>query len=487
MTAEQRSNRQLVNLGGLPQRSQSAGPLAAEDAGQPEEVIYEFLLAVVKAWEPRRVLDQFEQLFVYQVEVADPAVLKAVQGLVKMGDRQKFFYCLKRSCFILINNWGSARIYEPIHTLIELLNSPGIRTFTHSQVLKRLRTWLVDFTTGQEYRDLKVFAERYSDGHGRWSQRYMSYLLVPQYSDSSNPAEQRRAARLLSNQLRDRFRLDLAMYVAHSQVRTGSTTLSALQEREKTKNPTKLGDNVLLLIKTIVLRRGQYSYDSLARHFLQQTAGARFGDYKMALLKYLLFSMENDGFVNLLLQRLSKRLAELMPERNHDPIDEELIFLTNNRIIEFLTTEDGETPAPLFNLLISQGGPLTLVIVMLKLVLVAPKTRNRLEYCVAKLILHYEEYSKQDCNWFIGFLEVFSVTFAIYVEDVQYNLVHIPPVLTPAEAAKEKATQSRQRNLEDYRIFSQLKAGKAVADKATQVEKRLRRMARDADSNQTAG
>lgn len=214
MTAEQRSNRQLVNPGGSPQRSQSAGRLADSNSGRPEEIIYSFLLAIVKAWEPELVLDQFEQIFVYQTDVADPAVLRAVQELVRMGDRQKFFYCLKRSCFILINNWGSARLYEPIHALIELLNSSGIRTFTQSQVLKRLRTWLVDFTTGQEYRDLKVFAERYSDGHDRWSQRYMSYLLVPQYSDSSNPAEQRRAARQLSKQLRDRFRLDLAMYVA---------------------------------------------------------------------------------------------------------------------------------------------------------------------------------------------------------------------------------------------------------------------------------
>ncbi len=486
MTAEQQSNRQFFASGEVSQRLQAVGRLATPRLGRPEETIYSYLLAIVKAWEPGQVLDQFQQLFIYQAEVAEPAVLNAIHELVKAGDRQRFFYCLKRCCFILINNWGSTRLYDPIHELIELLNNPGIRTFTHSQNLKRLRKWLVAFTDGAEYRDLKAFAERYGDGQDRWSQRYMSYLLVPQYFDSSNPAEQRRAARQLSKQLRDRFRLELAMYVAHSQVRTGSTTLAAAHARKKTKNPTSLGDNVLQLIKTIVLRRGQYSYENLARLFHHQIVGSTYGDYKIALLKYVLFSVENKAFVKLLLQRLSKRLEELMPERDDEPVSEELIFLTNNRVIEFLTTEDGETPAPLFNLLISQGGPLTLVIVLLKLVMVAPKTRNRLEYCIAKLILHYEEYSTDDCEWFINFLEIFSVTFAIYVEDVQYNLVHIPPALSPAEMAKEKITQSRQRHLDDYRIFSQLKAGRAVVDKATQVEGRLRQMARDAEANKNA-
>ncbi len=484
MTAEQQSNRQFLQQGRLPQGLRSAGHLVTPDFGRPEEAIYIYLLKVVKAWEPARVISQFQQVFIYQSDVDEPGVLKAVHGLVKTGDRQRFFYCLKRCCFILINNWGSQRLYDPIHELIDTLNSPGIRTFTRSQSLKRLRGWLVSFIEGPEYRDLKAFAERYSDGQDRWSQRYMSYLLVPQYCDAKNPAEQRRAARQLSKQLRDRFRLDLAMYVAHSQVRTGSTTLAVAKDREKMKNPTSLGDNVLRLIKTIVLRRGQYSYENLARLFQQQVAGSSYGDYKIALLKYVLFSMENKGFVKLLLQRLSKRLEELMPERDGETVTEELIFLTNNRVIEFLTTEDGESPAPLFNLLISQGGPLTLVIVLLKLVLVAPKTRNRLEFCIAKLILHYEEFSTEDCNWFINFLEIFTVTFAIYVEDVQYNLVHVPQQLSPAEAAKENVTQSRKRHLDDYRIFSQLKVGRAVVDKANQVEERLRRMARDAEAKQ---
>ena len=79
------------------------------------------------------------------------------------------------------------------------------------------------------------------------------------------------------------------------------------------------------------------------------------------------------------------------------------------------------------------------------------------------------------------------MTFAIYVEDVQYNLVHVPKILSPAEAAKAKALNSPQRRLDDYRIFSQLKTGRAVVDKANRLEERLRRMARNAEAQPSDG
>lgn len=445
----------------------SSHKISSNKVFKAQEILYKSLLSHVKRLESDEVLEEFKQLFIYQNEVRDPLALRAVAVIIQANDRQAFFYTLKRCCFILINNWGSARLYEPIHALISTINDAAIYHFTYSRSLKRLRRWLVDFVKSKEYESLQLFAERYNDGRGRWSQRYASYLLAAQYGDTNNPAEQREAARELSKQLRDRFRLDLAMYVAHSQVnpRTSSSTSEELAQREAAKNPTNLGDNVLRLIKMIVLRRGKYSYENLAQFFLRQTEFVSYGEYKNALLQYLVFSVDNQGFVQMFLKRLSEKLEGLYPERDGDRIDEELVFRTCNRVIEFLTTEDDENPAPLFNLLLSQGGPLTLVVVLLKLILVAPNTRNRLEYCIAKLIQYYEEYTSDDCHWFINFLEVFTVTFAIYVEDVQYNLVRIST--EDGELADEKngidnSIKGKRRRalalthlLDDYRIFSQ--------------------------------
>jgi hypothetical protein len=82
-------------------------------------------------------------------------------------------------------------------------------------------------------------------------------------------------------------------------------------------------------------------------------------------------------------------------------------------------------PSPLFSMLISQGGPLTVAIVLLKIVLICPMTRNRLDLCIANLIRYYEAIPQQDCEWFINFIEVFSVTFAIHVDGVRYDLVRV--------------------------------------------------------------
>ncbi len=466
----------------------------SQELSMAQDVLYGFLLDFVKTASPDEVLDQFRQIFIHQVEVRNQQVLQAIYEIVLTNDRQSFFYTLKRCCFILINNWGSRRVYEPIQQLIENINDSAIYQFTYSRNLKKLRSWLVAFVKSKDYEELKVFAERYGDAKGRWSHRYTSYLLVPQYSDQRNPIEQRRAAQELAKQLRDRFRFDLAMYVAHSQVNPRTASVGSQEaQRSPAKNPTHLGDNVLRLIKMIVLRRGKYSYENLARLFVAQTSEVSYKKYKNALLKYLVFSVDNQGFVQIFMQRLSEKLEALYDDRDRQRADEELTFYTCNRVIEFLTTEDEETPTPLFNLLISQGGPLTLVVVLLKLVLIAPKTRNRLEYCIAKLIHHYEGFSSEECHWFINFLEVFSVTFAIYVEDVQYDLVRISSDgQTVSRKQPRTKSQDLEKILDDYRIFSQHRsplrptALEQTAEKAQEIQSNLNRLAQKSGSNAAA-
>ena len=50
--------------------------------------------------------------------------------------------------------------------------------------------------------------------------------------------------------------------------------------------------------------------------------------------------------------------------------------------------------------------------------------------------------------WIINFIEVFNITFAIYAENVEYNLIQMKGTSPQAES---------QANLDTYRIFSQLK------------------------------
>lgn len=410
------------------------------EISQAQETLYRFLLEVVKQWPPEEVLLEFKRLFFCPTDLASSGVGQAVHQLVLQNDEVEFSNTLKRCCYILVNNWDAARQYQAIQDLIQAFQDFEIETQTISPTIKRLNVWIENFRSSKSYEELKLFITRYEEPQKeKWISRYTSYLLVPQYIDFKNPIEQREAARALSRQLRDRFKFDLAMYIAKSQ--------SGASPEKLPKNPTVLGDNVLMLIKAIVAKRGQFSYANLANIFINQIQTLDYREFKQSLQKYLIFSVEqHSNFAIALQSKLAERLELLYLDYDFVPLNDALILRTCNRLIETLTTENRKDPSSLFVTLLSQGNPMTLVIVLLKLVLICNASRSHLEAQIAALIRYYEQFPEQECDWVVNFLEIFNVTFAIHAENVQYNLVEM-----------QEATLQAKPNLDRYRIFSQMK------------------------------
>lgn len=407
---------------------------------QAQEMIYQFLLEIVRKQPPTKVLQEFKQLFIdYSALEGNREVLRAVSELIFANNEKEFNHTLKRSCYILINNWDTSRNYRYIKKLVELFADIKINKKTLSPALGRLRNWLVNFVNSQDYYELKLFIAKYGYSEKEhWSSRYTSYLLVPQYTNLNNPVEQREAARTLSKKLKDQFKFDLAMYTARSQ---------ALPKEKSPQNPTGLGDEVLRFIKMIVVKRGAFSYENLANIFLEQTRNINYKHFKACLQKYLIFSVANKDFAEILNKKLSEKLELLYESHHEDLIEEALLLRTCNKVINYLTTEDQKEPSGLFVLLLSQGNPLTLVIVLLKLILICPNTRVHLETCIAKLIQYYMSYPQEECQWVVNFFEVFNITFAIHADNVHYNLIRMDT---------NKIGES-EGNLETYRVFSQLR------------------------------
>lgn len=409
---------------------------------QYQSIIYRFLLAIVKEWPPEAVLREFKNLFIYQVNSANPDALNALYKIVIEKNEAEFRNTLKRCCYILINNWDANRQHKPIQELIQIFTNTNLNDYTISPTVDCVRTWLVNFVKSKDYEDLKLFAARY-DAKGEWVHRYACYLLVPQFIDLNNPVEQREAARTLAKRLKDKFKFDLAMYTAHSQSPVAKDT------KRTHPNPTGLGDEVLRLIKAIVAKRGPFSYANLANIFIKQTENVPYKFFKDSLEKYLIFSVANKSFVTLFHKNLSEKLYSLYETYEEEIVNDSLILRTCNRVIEYLTTEDNKYPSGLFALLLSQGNPLTLVVILLKIILISPNSRTHLELCIAALIQYYQQYPETECLWIITFLELFNITFAIYAENVEYNLIQIPQNNGSGEQSKW--------TLDDYRIFSQLK------------------------------
>jgi hypothetical protein len=251
----------------------------------------------------------------------------------------------------------------------------------------------------------------------RWSDRYLAYRLVSRYTNLNYSAEQREIARLKSQQIQDRFKFDLAMYAAHAQL--------SPKDRQSYVNPTLFGDDVLRLIKLVVVGRGRLNYRRLTQVFMDSIEAIQYRKFKENLLTYLGFNDRLGDWTDLLRQEFSKQLNSLYSAKNEATLDDALIFRTCNRVIELLTTEDGEKPSAIFTAKIACGMPLFLTIALLKLTLISAKSRLHLELRIAKLIHYYEKFPVSECQSVIQFFEMFQIVFAIYADDVEYSLVKI--------------------------------------------------------------
>ncbi|BAZ53996.1 hypothetical protein NIES4103_66800 [Nostoc sp. NIES-4103] len=407
-----------------------------------QEKIYKLLGEIASQCPPEDALQEFKRLFIDYFDSVNLNIRPVFSEIYFINNEQEFRDTLKRCCYILINYWISQRKIRYIQEIINIFeNYHSHQNLTQSTPLNIYKKWLENFINSKDYEELKLFAYRHNKKEKtNWANRYIAYLLVPQYCDKNNPKEQQEAAAKLSKQIKNRFKFELAMYIARSQ--------SAASSETRYKNPSALGDNVLRIIKLIVIKRGVFNYENLANIFIKQTKNELLKDFKKSLHKYLFVSVKNSELIKILKQHLEGFFACWEIEENEEIINDFLLLKICNRVIDCLTIENGQEPSQLFLLLLSQGHPLTLVVILLKIILICPDARSHLEIRIANLISYYQNDSEDDCKWLINFIEIFNITFAIYVENVEYNLIKME---------EDTFNCNSQSNLEAYRVFSQLK------------------------------
>lgn len=406
---------------------------------EDQQIIYNFLFKLVRRNPHEVVLQEFRKMFIEPVYDLNSEPLQALYRIVLVNNETEFINTLKRCCYILINNWDSTRQHQAIRHLVEIFPK---RISHHAVPLKlyRISNWMNKFVNSQDYEDLKVFAFRNDSGKTEhWSDRYTSYLLVPQYLQSNNPVEQRQAAKTLAKQLKDKFKFDLAMYTARR--------ISHTAKENQATNPTGLGENLINVIKFLVASQGELKYNQLARIFIRQTYNLLYKEFKLSLHKYLTFGFAENSVNTMISHKLSKILTDLHQEYEGQKINRLFLLKTCQVLIDNLTITYQEYPSELFVLLLSQKKTLTLVILLLKIVLICPSSRTHLDTCIADLIRHYKKLPEQECEWVINFVEIFNIAFTIYTENVEYNLVKLD----------EQENNESIMPGENYRLFSQVR------------------------------
>ncbi len=399
--------------------------------------ICKFLIQIVNQWSPEKVIDEFEQIFVNLNCTKNPEINQGLNRLVIDQSQSIFSSILKQSFYILINNWTINKDHEYIEDLLERIESVNHQEERISPSVNLLRKWTYSFLQSQDYQDIRHYA---LNSDTQWVSRYRSYLLSTQIHRSQSPVQHQATANL-AQQLKEKFRFDLAMYVAHSQ--------SSRSQTQKPTNPTQLGDEALNLIKKTISTERVLSYAHQADLFLKQTQNFNYQDFKESLLNYLMLHICSRYPANQIRETLQIKLNKFNAPDDFKTITKSQISKTCKQLIRLLTTENNKSPSTSFSLLVERGNYLTLVILLLKTTLVCKSAHSHLECCIANLIEHYQNYEQEKCQHFINFLEVFNLVFALFTANVEYHLVNLN---TDKSSCEESSTE-----LDTYRLFCQFK------------------------------
>ncbi|MGB7521379.1 MAG: hypothetical protein WA896_17255 [Spirulinaceae cyanobacterium] len=397
--------------------------------------IYSFFLTLVNEKEPAKVLKEFQLLFFdYYATEENSEAVSALAEILFANDEEAFLNTIKRCCYILINNWERDREKEAIQKFVQAFLNEDFDQEPTNQVTSRLDAWLKHFVESKYFAEINILKTSQAEPKTEhWSKRYNSYLLVNQYLNTNNSAEQREAAKLLSQELRNKFKFDLAMYTARSEA--SHTT------EDNAENPTNLGKEALQLIKKVLAKQKHFDYDKLANIFNKQIPGLRYRSFKTYLANYLLYTLEGEKTTKAIRNQLNKKLDFLYEEYDDCFLDDSLILRSCNRVIDYLTLESENSPGEIFILLMSQEDRLSLVIIMLKLILFCPYSRTHLETRVGELIEYYNDFPEADCKWLVHFFDIFQIIFTIFADsEVEYNLI--------------KVKEDPGFSLDSYRIFS---------------------------------
>ncbi len=412
---------------------------------QAQDIIYSFLLRAVEQRSPEEALIAFKHLFIQPFAATNPEAYEALCKVASANNETEFRNTLKRSCYILVNNWETYRNYKAVKDLTQLFSNLNVSQQVLPQRLRRLRNWLNNFIDSQDFQDLKIFASRHED-QGNWKQRYTAFLLASQYTNTQNPQEQREAAKILSQKLKTKFRFDLAMYIARSQ--------SSPSKTQEMSNPTTFGDELLRLVKIVIAKRGSFTYINLVSIFLRQVRGIKYQAFKLSLREYLIFGMGNQDFAEVLKNNLVQKLELYHQKCHQQPLDNYLLFKTCKKIVDCLTIDSSKRPSPLFIAALYQGNGLTLIVFLLKVVLICHPVITHLETRMSELIQHYEAIGGSEFFWLLEFLELFNITFAIHATNIEYTLVKI------ANPIVEEDINIPSMPWDDYKVFSQMKGAK---------------------------
>ncbi|OKH17410.1 hypothetical protein [[Limnothrix rosea] IAM M-220] len=417
---EQTSPQQFTEMQiGYPKATFEGQAAAIEQNERPDEIIeaseeiLNFFVELSRTASISSLLEQFDIFFINHDPSGIPAQLNhAIYQLLVYNCTADFIYLLNRCAFLIVNTCFLQKKIKYVEKLMGLFQGRSPLASNAALSTRKFRDWVESYMDSRQYKVLALFSPAVKLQKKTWHDRYVTLTLLAQTFDAEVSIEQRQACQWLYQFLKSRYKFQLVMFLAKG--------CDAAPNEEKVRNPTFIHPATLKLIQKVVVKRNQ-GYPQMAEDFLALHEHDIYGDFKQALVKYLLISIGGDRRLKWLPQKLEQHLAELHPEKNSVTVGHHLITKTCDEIIRYLLNpESFADPTHPFTLLMIQREFLSLGIILLKLVLVSPRSYGQLVISLNELMQHYHHKSKAECEWLTGLLETVQVILTLAVNEGQY-------------------------------------------------------------------
>jgi hypothetical protein len=396
---------------------------------------------------PEEMLQRFYALFIDGANYPDPEIAQALSKVVNSRTAYvEFRYVLNRCCHILINRWQTR--VSSLHAVLDLIS-----LFEHvpvvsgsqpqrSRTVQRQRELLRRFFETEQYQTLCRLAqvlnqtvEAAANGNRPLGSLIRRYPYLYEYCLLSEDctSEQQHTVKQIQTSMQRKFEIDLSQYITY-QVRRAQSDRDLVLNPESTRriiqpvaNPTLLSDEDFNhAIKHYVGRvDGSRTYKDLAHGFLIHSAHRQsFRTFKDDLYEYITASVNPAYGKRQFNQQLHSFLQNLLPESNHQDLDDFLMVRTCSQLFNFLVVDSPKRPNHyVFIDLITNLGPVLTTGILLKILLLCRRVKPALERRFSVLFSHYETYTSDAVQWLVVALENLNVALSTHFGSVDVSLI----------------------------------------------------------------
>jgi hypothetical protein len=406
-----------------------------------EQVVYEHFQRLIKSETPEQLLARFRSLFIEGASYSDSRVWTTIETLAaETTAEQNFPLVINRCCHILINHWqlqpsGNSSIVgvslSNENRLIASLANPDPLPGKYSKTSRRLRQLLKIYLKSDDYQILNrlnivLNGQTLSrdaielEPLGKLITRY-PYLYDHSLVSIERTLENIQTVERIQQKLQDRQEADLSQYFTY-QVR--KARIKAQVGAEAAKNLPRIANPTLLpsrdlgtaFIQFAGKAEGGSSYQDLSHRFADRLqTKPTIKVFKRDLYKYLITGIDssygNRGFN----ERLSKTIDSILVDRDSQQLDEISQLRICTHVLNYLVVESS-IKAQHFVLmdLINNLGAAATTGLLLKIVLICPKTKPLLESRLSILFHHYESSCCREVAWLVKSLEHWNVAESIH-------------------------------------------------------------------------